>query len=194
MEKTSLSIELAFLKSQINPHFLFNTLNTIYILAYQQSVQTPDAILKMSDMMRYMLYESNEERVPLSKEIYYIRQLMALQQLRMKDPMCFDFSVTGEVENYRVAPLILVNFAENIFKHAVLNDESNPAIMHLKLEGEQLSLYSRNRINNALKDDEGGIGLANVKRRMELIYPHRHHFKIESDAIYYNSYLTIQFD
>lgn len=194
MEKSNLKIELAFLKSQTNPHFLFNTLNNIYILAWQQSPQTPDAIMKLSEMMHYMLYESNDERVPVLKEIYYIEQLMALQRLRMNGPMSFDFSVSGEVDNYQIAPLLLVNFAENIFKHAILNDDKDPAIMHLTLEGKQLSLYCRNRINNALKDKEGGIGLANMKRRMELIYPGRHRFTIKSDENYYSTHLTIQFD
>ena len=194
MEKSNLKIELAFLKSQINPHFLFNTLNNIYVLAYQQSTQTPDAIMRLSEMMHYMLYESSDESVALSKEIHYIEQLMALQRLRVNGPMSFDFSVTGEVDNYQIAPLLLVNFAENIFKHAVLNDDNDPAVMHLTLEEKKLSLYCRNRINHVLKDKEGGIGLVNIKRRIELLYPARHHFKIDSDAIYYSTHLTIQFD
>ncbi|GAA3933991.1 hypothetical protein GCM10022209_30400 [Chitinophaga oryziterrae] len=194
MEKSNLKTELAFLKSQINPHFLFNTLNNIYVLAYQQSAQAPDAIMKLSEMMHYMLYESNDEKVPLAREIYYIEQLMTLQQLRMNDPMCFDFSVTGDVDNYQIAPLLLINFAENIFKHAILNDPSDPAVMHLSLKGKQLSLHCRNKVNNVLKDQEGGIGLMNVKRRMELIYPGKHQFKIKMEDLYYNTYLTVQLD
>jgi hypothetical protein len=187
-------MELAFLKSQVNPHFLLNTLNNIYILAYQQSEETPRAIMRLSELIQYMLYESSGERVPLEREIYHISQLASLQQLRVNGPMHFELRVTGALKEHPIAPLILVNFAENMFKHGVLNDPEDPAVMDLRLDGARLSLFCRNRINHALKDAGGGIGVANVRRRMELTYPGRHEMTVQADDTHYSTRLTIQLD
>jgi len=192
LENQNLKTELAFLKSQINPHFLFNTLNNIYILAYKHSEQTAEAILKLSEMMRYMLYESSNDFVLVQKEIDIIRQLISLQQLRTKEPLCFEFQTMGSEEQNKIAPLILVSFVENIFKHGILNDCNDPAVVHIHVEDNNLTFDSRNKINRQAKDNTTGIGLLNVKRRLELLYPGGYDFKITKDETHYSIHLSIQ--
>ncbi len=191
LENQNLQTELAFLKTQINPHFLFNTLNNIYILAYQRSEKTADAVLKLSGIMQYMLYESGDEWVPLQKEIEYIRQLMALQQLRIKDSMCFNLAITGVTEKHLIAPLILIAFIENIFKHGVLDDPLYPATVQISVTGNTLTFQSHNRIHSYEKTLTSGIGLPNVQRRMQLLYPDKHHFSVTQDEHNYSIFLTI---
>jgi len=192
LENQNLKTEVAFLKSQINPHFLFNTLNSIYVLAYQQSDKTADAVMKLSEMMHYMLYESNNGWVPLAKEINYIRQLISLQRLRSSEPQSFNFLVEGNTEDCMVAPLLLIPFIENIFKHGVLNDKNKPVEAKLQVTKKQLLFCSRNGINQAIKDNTGGIGLINVKRRLELLYPDRYQLSQTNDGEYYSIHLTLQ--
>ena len=192
LENQNLKTELSFLKSQINPHFLFNTLNNIYILAYKQSDQTAEAILKLSEMMRYMLYESSNDLVLVKKEIDIIRQLISLQQLRAKEPLCFEFQTKGSEEQNKIAPLILISFVENIFKHGILNDCNDPAVVHVHVEDNNLTFDSRNKINRHAKDNTTGIGLPNVKRRLELLYPGSYDFKITNDETHYSIHLRIQ--
>lgn len=192
LENQHLKTELAFLRSQINPHFLFNTLNNIYTLAYQGSEKTADAVMRLSGMMQYMLYESNDERVLLSKELAYIEQLIVLQQLRMKEKMALEYLVNGNPDNYTIPPLLLIPFIENIFKHGILNNPQNPAVIHLRIENDQLTLYARNNINDHLKDATSGIGLANVKRRIELLYPKTSGFTVQNTPTHYSVHLTLQ--
>ncbi len=191
LENQQLKTEMAFLKSQINPHFFFNTLNSIYILAYQQSVKTADAVMRLSDIMQYMLYESNHEKVPVIKEMDYIRQLIALQELRMTKPLSLQLEVTGAVENWMMSPLIFIPFVENIFKHAVLDDPADPVMMRLEVLEKSLTFYCRNRIHPGLKDSTGGIGLANVRRRLELLYPQHHQLEINHDGSHFGVKLVI---
>jgi hypothetical protein len=120
LENEKLISELAFLKSQINPHFLFNSLNNIYSLAYQKSEKTPEAILKLSEIMRYMLYESNEDKVALADEIRYLENYIELQKLRFKDNTFIKFEISGEVQTQKITPLVLISFVENAFKHGDL--------------------------------------------------------------------------
>jgi hypothetical protein len=191
LENQQLKTELAFLKSQINPHFFFNTLNSIYVLAYQQSDKTADAVMRLSDMMQYMLYESNSEQVPLSKEVDYIAQLIALQQLRMLHPDNLLLQVTGDLSAVRIAPLLLIPFVENVFKHAALNEDNEKTILQLKTGEGQLSFYCRNEIHHEHKDYAGGIGLVNVKRRLGLLYPGKHTLEVTETATHYTVHLTL---
>ena len=126
LENQRLSAELAFLKSQINPHFLFNSLNSIYSLAYQKSDMTPEAILKLSEIMRYMLYESNDNKVELAKELQYLQNYIDLQKIRFGDKAFVDLKITGEVGDQKIVPLLLIAFIENAFKHGVANDPKMP--------------------------------------------------------------------
>ncbi len=192
LENQNLKTELAFLKSQINPHFLFNTLNNIYVLAYQQSGKTADAVMKLSDMMRYLLYESNDERISLDKEIHYIRQMIDLHQLRTREPLALSFTVDDDMGDYQIPPLLLIPFIENIFKHARINEPACPVSISLKNIPGGLSFQSRNMINHSLKDSTGGIGLVNVRRRLELLYPGKHEFVAAQDGESFYVDLTLQ--
>jgi two-component system LytT family sensor kinase len=143
LENQRLTAELAFLKSQINPHFLFNSLNSIYSLAYQRSDTTPEAILKLSEIMRYMLYECNDNKVDLAKELTYLQNYIDLQKIRFGKKAYVDFEVNGAVTNQRIAPLLLIAFIENAFKHGVANDPAAPIKMIINLSDKHLSFTWR---------------------------------------------------
>lgn len=186
LENEKLSAELAFLKSQINPHFLFNSLNNIYSLAYQRSDKTPAAILKLSEIMRYMLQDSNESTVPLEREIRYLQNYIELQKLRFKDGAFVNFHHSGVDERMRIIPLILIAFVENCFKHGIVTEEASPLEIILQVRAGQMNFEVRNKKNLQNKDVLGGIGLSNVKRRLELSYPGRYELTIENgSSIYY---------
>lgn len=180
LEKQSLTAELAFLKSQINPHFLFNSLNNIYSLAYQKSDATPNAILKLSEIMRYMLYESNDNRVELEKEITYLKSFIELQKLRFKGNAYVVLEVEGNIQNQYIVPLILISFVENAFKHGLATDEKNPIHINISVFENNLLFTIKNKKNNANKDQTGGIGMVNVKRRLELTYPEKYRLSVEN--------------
>src|SRR6185503_3276925 len=171
LENQRLSAELAFLKSQINPHFLFNSLNSIYSLAYQRSEMTPDAILKLSEIMRYMLYESNDNKVDLSKELQYLQNYIDLQKIRFGNKAYIDFKVEGKVLNQQIAPLLLIAFIENAFKHGVANNPLTPIRLLIDVDESHLHFYMQNKKHMNNRDAVGGIGLNNVQRRLNLLYP-----------------------
>ncbi len=144
LENQRLSAELAFLKSQINPHFLFNSLNSIYSLAYQKSETTPEAILKLSEIMRYMLYESNDNKVDLAKELQYLQNYIDLQKIRFGNKAFVDFKITGEVGDQKIVPLLLIAFIENAFKHGVANNPLSPIRLLINLDGTAFAfLYGK---------------------------------------------------
>lgn len=181
LEKQSLSAELAFLKSQINPHFLFNSLNNIYSLAYQKSDATPNAILKLSEIMRYMLYESNDNRVNLIKEITYLESYIELQKLRFKDGAYVVLEVEGQIESQVIVPLVLISFVENAFKHGIATDPKNPIHINISVFEDKLLFTLKNLKNKRNKDQTGGIGMVNVKRRLDLTYPDQYKLNIENN-------------
>ena len=174
-EKTQ--AEMKFLKSQINPHFLFNALNSAYTLAYIKDDEAPKVILSISDMLRYLIYECEADRVPLEKEMTYIKNYIAIQQTRLENPKAV--KVTWEIENERlmVAPMIFIPFIENSFKHShIENTKTGTIEIFFKTDKNAIhfSVYNSLPIAAYTKDKVGGIGLDNVKRRLELLYPKRH--------------------
>jgi len=191
LENQRLSAELAFLKSQINPHFLFNSLNSIYSLAYQRSETTPEAILKLSEIMRYMLYECNDNRVNLGKELQYLQNYIDLQKIRYGNKAFVDFEVNGLISNQQIVPLLLISFIENAFKHGVANDPSAPIHITMDIEPAHLSFKMENKKHRFNKDSAGGIGLNNVKRRLDLLYPGKYKLKIDDGADVYTSELSL---
>jgi two-component system sensor histidine kinase AlgZ len=177
VENEKLIAELNFLKAQINPHFLFNTLNNLYYLAYSKSENTTEVIAKLSQMMRYMIYESNHTKVLLTKEIEYMMNYISLERLRLNDQIPIKFEVTGNVENVWITPLIFITFLENAFKHGVNN--SNPKAwvnISIQLRGSECIYTVENSKTSDSKDmaEKSGIGLRNVKRRLELSYPEKY--------------------
>lgn len=173
LENEKLTAELNFLKEQINPHFLFNTLNNLYYLAYTKSDNTTEVIAKLSQMMRYMIYESNYKQVDLSKEIEYMQNYVSLERLRLNNQIPIQFNVHGDASGIKIAPLILITFLENAFKHGVSGDNKKAWVnLTIELAGKNCIYTVENSKINALPSEQGksGIGLQNVKRRLELTY------------------------
>ena len=191
LETEKKDMELQFLKSQLNPHFLFNSLNNIYSLAYQKSDKTADAILKLSEIMRYMIYESNDSWVALSKEIEYVTSYIELQKLRFKNGAAVEMTLNGEIDNQQIIPLILISFVENAFKHGVANDPEDPIRINIIANQKILHFSITNKKSNANKDALGGVGLNNVERRLQLLYPERYKLNIVNSATHYTSELML---
>jgi len=191
LESERKEMELQFLKSQLNPHFLFNSLNNIYSLAYQKSDKTADAIMKLSEIMRYMIYESNTPTVSLSKEVDYLKNYIELQKIRFKDGAFIEMTLNGEIDNQKVVPLMLISFVENAFKHGVVNDPAEPVKIDIIANQKILHFSVINKKNNQNKDAQGGVGLPNVERRLQLIYPDRYKLNVVNSATHYTCELMI---
>ena len=189
LENKNLQSELSFLKSQINPHFLFNTLNSLYALTLKKSDKAPEIVLRLSEMMRYMLYKSNEKEVPLEQEINYIQNYLALERTRYGDKARIEFECAGESpSNYVIAPLLFITFFENSFKHGLSQSITEGFVeCLLYIEDNNIDFTIQNSKTQE-KDEryfQGGIGLVNVKRRLELIYPDKYVLDFhETDEIY----------
>lgn len=192
LEKEKSAAELTFLRSQLNPHFLFNSINDIYSLTYQQSEQAPAALLKLSDILRYMLREGREDTMPLQSEVKYLENVVELQRISTKRAACINFSIEGYIGTQKIATLLLIAFVENAFKHGLLTDPENPIDIHLFATDASIQFSVRNKKNRHQKDKMPGIGLSNVRRRLELIYPDRHSLVINDGAEIYTLTLMLQ--
>lgn len=194
LETEKLNAELAFLKSQINPHFLFNSLNNIYSLAYQKSDKAPEAILKLSEIMRYMLHDSHDHLVSLDEEINYLKNYIDLQKLRFKEEVFLDLHIDTNNREYRIMPLLLISFLENAFKHGVATDPEHPIQINIDIKDGLLHFTAKNRISKGNKDKTRGIGLANLRRRLELGYPSSHTLYTNETEDFYFSDLSLSLD
>ena len=183
--------EVAFLRTQINPHFLYNTLNMLFSMAYPVAKPVANAILKLSELMRYMLHENPDGQVELTQEIEYLRNYLDLYRLRFPDSFHVDFAVTGDPAGHRVAPLILIPFVENAIKHGVLDDPGSPVHIRLHIAGEQLQFEVENQRSDGNKDATTGIGLPNLRRRLELLYPERHTLQVDSAGAQFTTSLRL---
>lgn len=177
-EQANTTAELTFLRSQLNPHFLFNTINDIYALVYQKSDAAPGALLKLAELLRYMLHETHHDRVLLSRELDYLQGLIELQRIGSKGSLHLDYQLLGTPHGQTIAPLLLVPFVENAFKHGVLTDAAQPVTLHLAVTATTLDFCLHNTKQAQQKDQLGGIGLANVRRRLALLYPARHTLRV----------------
>jgi len=177
LQNEKLASELNFLKAQTNPHFLFNTLNNLYGLARKKDDNTAPSIMKLSNIMRYILYECNAPTIPIRKEIRIIEDYIELEKLRYDDRLTVAFGVAIDNWEQDIAPLILIPFVENAFKHGAGESRFDTHLkINLQLSEGQLWFQVENpRENEAVKN---GIGLSNVKRQLELIYPDRHTLSI----------------
>lgn len=183
--------ELALLRSQINPHFFFNTLNNLYSLVVQQSDKAPDVILKLSDMMRYTIYEGNKETVPLKEEIEYLQGYIDLHKIRYQKEVDIRFEFSGNPDS-EIAPLLFIILLENAFKHGVESLREG-AFIHASLTEDKGKISFK--ITNNFEEQEGvgqeGIGIKNLKKRLELLYPGRHTFTITKEAGIFSIILQI---
>lgn len=173
LENTQLKTELSFLRSQLNPHFLFNTLNALYALAIKQSTETSDGIMQLSQLMRYILYETDDEQVPLAKEVAMIEHFLALQRLRLPLDFPLHFDVQGDIETVLLEPLLLMPLVENVFKHG-----TGFVSISLKLTETTLTLHTSNGIRTKDVPPTGGIGLTNLRRRLTHLYANHHQLQL----------------
>ncbi len=187
--------ELALLRSQINPHFLFNTLNNIYSLVYKKSNQAPTAMMKLSDIMRYMLYEANTDKVLLTKEIEYLESYIELLDLRVNKKNFIEFTISGKCDDNLIAPMLLIPFVENAFKHCN-KKSSSPGVkidVHVRKNLLTFQVHNSTRFNQDENEEgSGGIGLKNVQRRLELLYHGKYNLIINKEPDFYKVKLTIE--
>ncbi|TDQ11842.1 sensor histidine kinase [Pedobacter metabolipauper] len=171
--------ELSFLRSQINPHFLFNNLNNIYSMVYHNSDQSLSAISGLSELLRYMLYDTSET-ITLEKEVHYIEKYIALEQLRFEKPGKLNFTWSGDAHQINLPPLLLIPFIENAFKHGDIDFERTWLDISISTTpNHEILLCCINDVGTKRKDQTGGIGIENVRKRLNLLYPQNHNLNIE---------------
>lgn len=191
-----LKSELSFLRSQISPHFIFNILNSIvYLIRTKASEQAEDVTMRLSSLMRYMLYDSDQTMVPLTNELAYVENYIDLQKMRFDGNVAFDFQVNGDGEGQMIEPMLLIPFVENAVKHGVglvekpfikVQLESNEQRLHFQVKNK------KGKEEQVFKDSSSGIGLKNVKRRLELLYPNKHTLEIKEDELNFSVDLTLE--
>lgn len=180
-EKVRLQSELSFLRSQISPHFMFNLMNSLAALARKKSDMLEPMIVKMSDLLRYMLYDSDDSKIPLDKEINYLKSYVELQHMRFGNKVKVDMNFEANVSGMALEPMLLIPFVENAFKHGTGLIREPYIQIALSAAPHKIQFRVQNRFNNdflEVKDNNSGIGLANVKRRLELLYPDTHTLNI----------------
>ncbi|TAD96534.1 MAG: sensor histidine kinase [Bacteroidetes bacterium] len=195
LEKRTLETELSFLKSQIQPHFFFNTLNNLYALTLQKSDQAPAIVLKLSDLMSYVLYEANAPRMALRKEINYLQNYIDLERLRYGDRLKLNFELSGSPDGYQIAPLVLLPFVENAFKHSE-RGFSRSLEINISLAIQQKRLYLEVENNKPLQKTvsdpkSGGIGLKNIRRQLDLLYHDQYQLDIDEQNEKYRVVISI---
>ena len=183
IEREKINTELSFLKSQINPHFFFNTLNNIYSLAITGSTETANAVMKLSSIMRYVLTDTQNNSVSLQSEVDFIKNYIDLQLVRLTDKAKVDFTTEGEIENKQIAPLLFIPFIENAFKYGVSAKDASAIAIKLIIQPRSVSFSVTNTIVKAdhTMKDTTGIGINNVKRRLELLYPQKHRLEVSEN-------------
>lgn len=181
LQKVQLQTELNFLKTQIQPHFFFNTLNNLYSLVINKSPNAPDVVMKLSEIMQYVLYEVKEPKISLLKEINYLYSYLELEKLRYGDKIKSDIKIDGNIDDLEIPPLLFLPFIENCFKHGVKNNDNVKVDISFEIKDNFLFFtVSNNFQNNQLKPIKHGIGIENVKRRLQLLYGNK--FSLETSA------------
>lgn len=179
-EEEQLKTELSYLKAQVNPHFLFNTLNSIYALTVKKSDAAPESVTKLSSIMRYAITEAANDMVPLEKELNYINAYIELEKLRITDKVKLNYSVTGETRGKQIAPLIFIPFIENAFKYGVSTQSVSEIIISIEMQNSELKLNVKNlKVKEEVSNT--GLGIENTKKRLQLIYPGKHTLQIQNN-------------
>ncbi|MBJ2172710.1 sensor histidine kinase [Aureibaculum sp. A20] len=193
MQSEKVNTELSFLKAQLNPHFLFNSLNSIYALANKKSDDTSEAIITLSELMRYMIYETDRALVPLEDELNYIKNYISLQTLRIKDSIGVRFNMHGSLD-HKIEPLLLISFIENAFKYGTDFTGKTDIRIKMTVEGEHLIFEVINHISSLRKKNEhnSGVGLHNIKNRLNLLYPNNHELIITDENNHFRVFLTLK--
>lgn len=196
LEKENAESKLALLRTQINPHFLFNTLNNIDSLIKDNPENASQSLSKLSDIMRYMLKDEKIEKVLLSDEIEFIKKYVSLEQLRLKNDNFFKMNIVDDCNNKKIAPMMLIPFVENAFKHSVDSDIENGIMIDIVVAENKLTFICENKFyeKETEKDMTHGIGLDTVRKRLNMIYPNKHNLKIITENSLFNVKLEIYFD
>jgi LytS/YehU family sensor histidine kinase len=193
IENEKLQAELSNLKAQIHPHFLFNTLNSIYALAIRKDDKTPETIIKLSEFMRYLLKDANQNQVSLEKEITYIENYLDLQKSRLRNSVAIEFWRSGNFTGKQIAPLLLFNYIENAFKHGVNPEENAKISIKISLIDQFLSLEVKNNIVRQQNNESSlNIGMPNTQERLDLLYPKKYSLDIQKTEEIYTVLLQIQ--
>lgn len=194
LQKENIQLEFDFLKAQVNPHFLFNTLNNIYSFSIQAPDRVPDTILKLADLMRYALYETESQFVLLTQEISFLQSYVALQRIRHEADAELSFTLQGQPGSLTIAPLLLIVFVENAFKHG---PQANGTAGWVRIEATIENGQLRFEVVNSLslpsdgRVSQGGVGMSNARRRLDLLYPGRYHLTAQRDADAFNVLLLL---
>jgi sensor histidine kinase YesM len=197
IERENVESELRALKAQINPHFFFNTLNSIYSLSLDQSEKAPELILKLSELMRYILYETRDDYVSMERQLDFLQNYIYLEQMRTDEKIKIEMEIKGDHTDLMVAPLLFVPFIENAFKH-VVKEKDNPSFIRILFDlthADKLSFFIKNKRYNSsgpVSANNEGIGLANVRKRLNLLYPSRHELKISDTGDVFEVELTLE--
>lgn len=194
LETEKVAAELKALRAQVNPHFLFNSLNTIYNEALKKSEKAPQLILKLSDMLRYVVDKMDQELVSLEEEVEYLKNFIEMHKERLNDPSQVRYKISGDVNSLKIAPLLLLNFVENTFKHADLTEENAFISINISTQEKALTLTCANSFYDDVSQQSNsfGSGIENAKRRLELAYPDRHSLHIEKEENIYHLKLKLE--
>ncbi len=193
IEKEKAESELAMLKYQISPHFLFNTLNNIYSLVQRKSPKAGDAVLKLSELMRYFLKDENgKHKISMEKEIEYINNFIDLQRMRLDNPGIVSFSTAGNFKDKKIEPMLLIPFIENAFKHGKINDEAAKIQIGLLCKDNTIDFMIVNGKRSSQTEKTQGIGIKNTKRRLELLYPGKYSLEIDDNEKEYRVQLSVE--
>jgi LytS/YehU family sensor histidine kinase len=193
MEVEKLSTELEYLKAQINPHFVFNSLNTIYFQIDKQNINARESLSAFSEMLRYQLYECNGHEIAIEKEIIYLKNYVELQRMRKDENYNISFVVEENLKGFTISPLLLIPFVENAFKHVSHYPDKNEVRIQLGKHDNNVELSVFNtKERKTINSGFAGIGLKNVKRRLELLYRNRHALVIDDKTDSYQVNLSIR--
>jgi LytS/YehU family sensor histidine kinase len=191
-EADKVNAELSFLKAQINPHFLFNTLNNIYSLAIIKSDQTPNAVMKLSNILRYITDDARQDFVPLQNEVNSVANYIELQKLRLTNKVEIRFTVKGKLEEKQVSPLLFLTFIENAFKYGISSHEFCVITIEITAEEKSIEFFCQNKILVKETDEERvGVGVNNARKRLDYLYPGKHLLRIQSDNGNFSVHLTL---
>jgi LytS/YehU family sensor histidine kinase len=195
LQRENVAAQLQLLKAQVHPHFLFNTLNNIYSYTQSTSATASKLVMGLSDLLRYMLYECNQPLVPLNKELKMLQDYIVLEQIRYNHQLDITVDLPDDAYNYMIAPLLLLPFVENAFKHGTSQMLEQPWIsLSIFIEEDQLKMKLVNGKAEQQKASTGGIGIANVRKRLELLYPDQHLLKTSNEEHVFVVSLKLQLE
>ncbi len=192
LEKQRLESELQYLKAQVNPHFLFNAINSVYFLIRKDPNVAAETLIKLSDLLRFQLYDCSEDKIPVEKEMEYLRNFVELEKIRKGGKVKVSFEISEGTSGLMIAPFMLIPFLENAFKHvSTYSDKENFIQVSISRHADSLKASFLNSSDNLVRHEVGGIGLKNVKRRLELLYPAKHVLAIKDEAEIFEVDLTL---